>query len=116
MVQWCNGASFDNVLLRQSYKRTSIPCRCGFRNDRNVRTIVELGKAVGINPHYDIPFEWDLHNAQADAKHQAKYVSDIWQSLIRYRRILQKAFQNDHKKLKHQAPTLKSAKLLITYA
>lgn len=44
---------------------------------------VELGRAIGINPRRDIPFEGDRHNALADAKHQAKYVSAIWQRLIR---------------------------------
>ncbi|EPG3512343.1 3'-5' exonuclease, partial [Klebsiella pneumoniae] len=50
--------------------------------DRDVRTIVELGRAIGINPRRDIPFEGDRHNALADAKHQAKYVSAIWQRLV----------------------------------
>ncbi|EBY7638725.1 3'-5' exoribonuclease, partial [Salmonella enterica subsp. enterica serovar Enteritidis] len=30
----------------------------------------------------DMPFEGDMHNALADARHQAKYVSAIWQKLI----------------------------------
>lgn len=78
---WGNGATFDNVLMRRSYERTGIICPWKFFNDRDVRTIVELGKAVGINPRYSIPFEGDLHNALADAVHQAKYVSAIWQRL-----------------------------------
>ncbi|MGP8847497.1 3'-5' exoribonuclease domain-containing protein, partial [Enterobacter hormaechei] len=44
-------------------------------------TMVELGKSVGINPRYDIPFEGDMHNALSDARHQVKYVSAIWQRL-----------------------------------
>ncbi|GDX06677.1 exonuclease [Buttiauxella sp. A111] len=79
---WGNGASFDNVILRQAYLRTAIFCPWNFRNDRDVRTIVELGKAVGINPRDDILIEGDKHNALADATHQAKYVSAIWQKLI----------------------------------
>ncbi|MEB8021706.1 3'-5' exonuclease [Raoultella ornithinolytica] len=79
---WGNGATFDNVILRASYGRESIPCLWHFANDRDVRTIVELGKAIGINPRRDIPFEGDKHNALADAKHQAKYVAAIWQKLI----------------------------------
>lgn len=43
--------------------------------------MVELGKAVGINPRYDIKFEGDMHNALSDARHQVKYVSAIWQRL-----------------------------------
>ncbi|MGR7299272.1 3'-5' exonuclease [Klebsiella aerogenes] len=79
---WGNGATFDNVILRSSYDREFIPCIWKFWNDRDVRTIVELGRAIGINPRRDIPFEGDMHNALADAKHQAKYVSAIWQRLI----------------------------------
>ncbi len=79
---WGNGATYDNVLLRQSYQRTTVPCLWKFWNDRDVRTIVELGKAVGINPRYDIPFEGEQHNALADATHQVKYVSAIWRRLI----------------------------------
>jgi len=78
---WGNGATFDNVLMRRSYERTGIACPWKRFNDRDVRTIVELGKAVGINPRYSIPFEGDMHNALADACHQAKYVSAIWQRL-----------------------------------
>ncbi|WP_312320092.1 exonuclease [Atlantibacter hermannii] len=78
---WGNGATFDNVLLKQSYELVGGAAPWRFVNDRDVRTIVELGNAVGINPRYDIPFEGDKHNALADARHQAKYVSAIWQRL-----------------------------------
>ena len=79
---WGNGASFDNVLLRRSFERIAIPCELKFFNDRDVRTMVELGKAVGINPRQEIPFDGEQHNALADALHQVKYVSAIWQRLI----------------------------------
>lgn len=80
---WGNGASFDNVILRSSYDRANIECPWNFRNDRDMRTMTELGKAIGINPRYDIPFDGDMHNALSDARHQVKYVSAIWQKLIR---------------------------------
>lgn len=79
---WGNGATFDNVILRANYEREFLPCIWKFWNDRDVRTIVELGRAIGINPRRDIPFEGDRHNALADAKHRAKYVSAIWQRLV----------------------------------
>ncbi|WP_172728753.1 exonuclease [Kluyvera cryocrescens] len=78
---WGNGASFDNVILRSSYDRANIECPWKFRNDRDVRTMTELGKAIGINPRYDIPFDGDMHNALSDARHQVRYVSAIWQKL-----------------------------------
>lgn len=78
---WGNGCSFDNVILRRAYALTETPFAVPFRNDRDVRTMVELGKSVGINPRYDIPFEGDMHNALSDARHQVKYVSAIWRRL-----------------------------------
>ncbi|MGY9710151.1 3'-5' exoribonuclease domain-containing protein [Citrobacter freundii] len=78
---WGNGCSFDNVILRRAYALTETPFAVPFRNDRDVRIMVELGKSVGINPRYDIPFEGDMHNALSDARHQVKYVSAIWQRL-----------------------------------
>ncbi|EOO9952525.1 3'-5' exoribonuclease, partial [Escherichia coli] len=43
---WGNGANFDNTILRRSYERQGIPCPWRYYNDRDVRTIVELGKAI----------------------------------------------------------------------
>lgn len=79
---WGNGATFDNVIMRATFERHGYHCPWQFWNDRDVRTIVEMGRAIGFNPRYEIPFEGDLHNALADARHQAKYVSAIWQRLI----------------------------------
>ncbi|HBE9114771.1 TPA: 3'-5' exoribonuclease [Citrobacter braakii] len=78
---WGNGCSFDNVILRRAYALTQTPFAVPFWNDRDVRTMVELGKSVDINPRFDIPFEGDMHNALSDARHQVKYVSAIWQRL-----------------------------------
>ncbi|EFF4922609.1 exonuclease [Escherichia coli] len=79
---WGNGANFDNVILRRSYERQGIPCPWRYCNDRDVRTIVELGKALNFDARTDIPFEGERHNALDDARYQAKYVSAIWQKLI----------------------------------
>lgn len=79
---WGNGANFDNVILRRSYERQGIPCPWRYHNDRDVRTIVELGNSIGFDVRMAIPFEGVPHNALDDARHQAKYVSAIWQKLI----------------------------------
>ena len=79
---WGNGANFDNTILRRSYERQGIPCPWRYCNDRDVRTIVELGKAIDFDARTAIPFEGERHNALDDARHQAKYVSAIWQKLI----------------------------------
>ncbi|EGE6853022.1 exonuclease, partial [Escherichia coli] len=75
---WGNGANFDNTILRRSYERQGIPCPWRYYNDRDVRTIVELGKAIDFDARTAIPFEGERHNALDDARYQAKYVSAIW--------------------------------------
>ncbi|WP_439898107.1 3'-5' exoribonuclease domain-containing protein, partial [Escherichia coli] len=64
---WGNGANFDNVILRRSYERQGIPCPWRYCNDRDVRTIVELGKVIDFDARTAIPFEGERHNALDDA-------------------------------------------------
>ncbi len=70
---WGNGANFDNTILRRSYERQGIPCPWRYCNDRDVRTIVELGKAVDFDARTAIPFEGERHNALDDARYQARF-------------------------------------------
>ncbi len=79
---WGKEANFNNVILRRSYERQGIPCPWSYYNDRDVRTIVELGNSIGFDVRMTIPFEGVPHNALDDARHQAKQVSAIWQKLI----------------------------------
>ncbi|EON4392330.1 3'-5' exoribonuclease, partial [Escherichia coli] len=79
---WGNGANFENTILRRSYERQGIPCPWRYYNDRDVRTIVELGKAIDFDARTATSFEGERHNALDDARYQAKYVSAIWQKLI----------------------------------
>ncbi|CAI1068727.1 Uncharacterised protein [Serratia fonticola] len=79
---WGNGASFDNVILRGAYERCGMPPCWNWFNDRDVRTIVELGREIGFDPKRDMPFDGEPHNALHDAIHQAKYVSAIYQRLL----------------------------------
>ncbi|HHZ9300922.1 TPA: 3'-5' exoribonuclease domain-containing protein, partial [Escherichia coli] len=65
---WGNGANFDNTILRRSYERQGIPCPWRYYNDRDVRTIVELGKAIDFDARTAIPFEGERHNALDDAR------------------------------------------------
>ncbi|BAT46016.1 putative exonuclease, C-terminal part [Escherichia albertii] len=47
-----------------------------------IAPFVTLGRSIGFDPKMDMPFDGERHNALADARHQAKYVSAIWQKLI----------------------------------
>ena len=75
---WGNGATFDLGILSNAYYGKT-PWM--FYNERDVRTIVDLGQSIGFDPKRDMPFDGIKHDALADAIHQAKYVSAIWQLL-----------------------------------
>lgn len=79
---WGNGSTFDNALLRAVFDRHTMRPFWEWYNDQDVRTIVELGRAIGFDPKREMPFDGFQHSALADAKHQAKYVSAIWQRLV----------------------------------
>ena len=91
---WGNGASFDNSILRSSYDCIAEDYPWEYWNDRDVRTMVELGQAISFAPKTAIPFEGSRHNTLADAIHQARYVSAIWQRIIAGNQVLQKLMQN----------------------
>ncbi|MEG2431387.1 MAG: 3'-5' exonuclease [Acinetobacter sp.] len=78
---WANSPTFDCSILRAAYARSDMECPWLYKNERDCRTVVELGKVIGFNPKHDMPFRGERHNALADAVHQAQYVSHIWQYL-----------------------------------
>ncbi|MFT6789058.1 MAG: hypothetical protein ACJAVX_002425 [Pseudoalteromonas rhizosphaerae] len=81
-VVWGNGSSFDNVIIGNAFKTASWEKPWAFWNDRDVRTVVELGRTLkGFDPKRDMPFAGTAHNALDDAIHQAKYVSAIYKAL-----------------------------------
>ncbi|MDH0354992.1 3'-5' exoribonuclease [Morganella sp. GD04133] len=80
---WGNGSNFDNVILRTAYESCEITPFWKHWNDRDVRTIVELGRNAGINPKKDFPFVGEAHNALDDALHQVNYVVAIHQHLLK---------------------------------
>jgi exodeoxyribonuclease VIII len=79
---WGNGASFDNAIIRETFKVLKLDFPIRFWNDRDMRTI------VGFYPN-KLQEIWKLenrrsgthHNALDDAKHQIKYCSDILKEL-----------------------------------
>jgi exodeoxyribonuclease VIII len=79
---WGNGSGFDNAILNDGYQNLGHEAPWKHWNDRDVRTIVQLGRdLLNFDPKKDMQFEGEKHNALADAKHQAKYVSAIYQKL-----------------------------------
>lgn len=69
---WGNGATFDNVILANAYKKVGIKYPVSFRNNKCYRTIINLlGK--------DVIFEriGEHHSAEDDAKTQAIHLIKV---------------------------------------
>ena len=78
---WSKGASFDLPILRSAFNRCRMDVPWGFRNERDVRTLIDLGQLlVGFNAD-DIRRTGPKHDALADARFQAKQVIATYKAL-----------------------------------
>lgn len=68
---WGNGATFDNVLVREALKREKIKCPWQFWSDRCYRTVKSM------YPKVEMERVGDHHNALDDAKSQACHLIKI---------------------------------------
>lgn len=73
IILWGNGADFDNVILTNAYNVFDVKPPWKFYNNRCFRTLKNIS---GVNAPV---FEGDKHNALADAIHQARWASDIFE-------------------------------------
>lgn len=72
---WGNGATFDNVILREAYKATGQTPPWKFYNDlcyRTMKSMIQIPQSTRVGVH---------HNALDDAIHQAKHLIAIMQAL-----------------------------------
>ena len=76
---WCNGACFDEPILRVAFAAVGRSVPWKYSNVRDTRTVWDLG---GINAK-NVPREGVAHNALADARHQAKCVTMAYAALKR---------------------------------
>ena len=74
---WGNGPSFDMTILEYAYSQIGRPHPWQFWNVRDCRTVAAL---VGRRPPA-IGSKGVYHNALDDARHQAQWVSAMWQEL-----------------------------------
>lgn len=72
---WGNGATFDNVILRNAYSLAGIPCPWSFWHDRCYRTM------KGKVPSVKMQREGIHHSAMWDAISQAKHLQRINRSI-----------------------------------
>ncbi|MGY6214950.1 3'-5' exonuclease [Methylolobus aquaticus] len=71
---WGNGAAFDNVVLRQCYRRHHLPEPWQYWNDRCYRTIASAFPDIQKNPF------GTKHHAGDDAIAEAKHLLDIFRA------------------------------------
>ena len=74
---WGNGATFDNVILRNMYHRHKMVFLVPFWGDQDVRTLVKLS---GVNIK-EINFDGIKHYGIDDCKHQIKYCHKCFKEL-----------------------------------
>lgn len=74
---WSNGANFDEVLWRTAIRRIGLQPPWKYWNVRDTRTCWHLAR---LN-HKAVPFDGVQHDAIADARHQAKCVTQAYQML-----------------------------------
>ena len=72
---WGNGATFDNVILRNAYELAGIPCPWMFWNDRCYRTVKNLAS------HVQLERQGMHHSAMWDAISQAVHLQQIFRTL-----------------------------------
>lgn len=75
MPVWGNGATFDNVILRNAFKAANVQCPWKFWDDRCYRTM--KNHAPGI----ELERKGTHHNALDDATYQAEHLMKIWKEL-----------------------------------
>lgn len=80
---WANGPTADLTWLNSALEAVGDKQFWPHWCERCVRTIVHLGRQVGFDAKHNIPRKGIEHGALDDAKHQARYVSAIWQVVLK---------------------------------
>jgi hypothetical protein len=78
---WGNGATFDVSILEHLFKVHGLPAPWDFWDVRDVRTVVDMGERLRGCQAKKMPFQGMAHKALDDARHQARYVTEIFQQL-----------------------------------
>lgn len=76
MPTWGNGATFDNVVLRNAFAAVNLTCPWKFWDDRCYRTM--KNHAPGIT----LARVGTHHDARDDAIYQTKHLQKIWAALV----------------------------------
>jgi len=77
---WGNGPTFDISILENAYHQSDLKIPWKHWNVRDCRTIKDLYESA--RGGFDGKVSGTAHNALDDARHQAEYVSMMWNSLL----------------------------------
>ena len=78
---WGNDNSFDVVICERSFQRLNMAVPWNYYEGRSVRTLVDIGQRLGINPKAEIKRTGIHHNALDDCLHEIKYCREIMKFL-----------------------------------
>jgi hypothetical protein len=81
---WGNGIAADNKWIQQAYKLCNMEVPWKYYEDRDVRTLVDIGKRIFNHDHKKLVFEGKVHNALDDCKHQIKYCLEVYNLIKNY--------------------------------
>jgi len=85
---WGNGIAFDNVMIKTQIEMIGLRYPISYRNDRDVRTIIDLvGAKLGLSEK-DLKDKYNddtlvKHDGFDDCKYQIRLVSGCYNELIR---------------------------------
>ena len=79
---WGNGATFDVGMVEDAYNQYRIKIPWDFWNIRDMRTVVDMGRWLGMDPK-KIKREGTHHNALDDALHQAKVIGLMQKTILK---------------------------------
>lgn len=79
---WSNGPAYDAVILEHAFRSVDFDVPWVYFKCLDVRTVVEMGRWIGIDPKRTMPFTGTPHKASDDAEHQVRYICEIFSSLF----------------------------------
>jgi len=77
---WAKGPDFDMMMINEAYRALGTKPSWSFRNTRDVRTILAIGKNLDL-PSWPPMDERTKHHALHDAEYQALQVTEVLEKL-----------------------------------
>jgi len=78
---WGNGSKADNVWLETSFRLNNLPWPFHYREDMDLRTLMRLGKELGVDAKDQVPQNLNKHVALDDVLYQVALASTTFVQL-----------------------------------